>query len=65
MLFGREVTEMALFYSFLKTCGSFQDVVENWSRAESVNRKFEVRNYFNLEFQAGELPGRAPFQVPI
>jgi hypothetical protein len=26
-----------------------------------VNRKFEVRNYFNLEFQADELPGRFQF----
>jgi hypothetical protein len=57
---GREVTEVALFCSFLKTLGIIQEVGEKWSRTESVNRKFEVENYFNLKFQAGELPGRQP-----
>ena len=61
--FGREVTEVALFCSFLKTLGIIQEVGEKWSRTESVNRKFEVENYFNLKSQAGELPGPRPLPI--
>ncbi len=63
MLFGRVFTEAALFCSFLKILRTIQEVGEMWSGTESAHRKFEVENYFNLEFKAGELCRPRPLPI--